>query len=106
MTPNTFSIASRYELWLRGALIESRLMHGVAMQRGDSIEASDARDERLLRAGGSAIDDARSPVAALRDARVRIVVRATQDDQVETTMTIGIGGVSVVTTPSNAVADY
>src|SRR3954453_7900475 len=103
---SNFAIASRDELWLRGALVESRLMHGVAMQRGDSIEASDARDERLVRRGDSAIEETRATVAAVGDARVRIVVRATQDDQVETTMTIGIGGVSVVTTPPNALADY
>ena len=85
------SIASRDELWLRGALIESRLMHGVATQRGDAIEASDARDERLVRACDSAIDEARATVAALRDARVRVVVRATREndvESVETTMTI------------------
>src|SRR3954451_24463721 len=103
---SNFAIASRDELWLRGSLVESRLMHGVAMQRGDSIEASDAREERLVRACDSAIDEARATVDALDDARVRIVVRATQDDQVETTMTIGVGGVSVVTTPPNALADY
>ena len=105
----TFSIASRDELWLRGALVESRLMHGVATQRGNSIEASDARDERLVRACDSAIDAARATVAALRDARVRVVVRATREDDVEaieTTMTIAVDGVSVVTTPSNALADY
>src|SRR4051795_10706847 len=101
-----FAIASRDELWLHGALIESRLMHGVAMQRGDSIEASDARDEQLVRACDSAIDEARATLGSFRDARVRIVVRAAQNDHVETTMTIGIGGVSVVTTPSNALADY
>jgi hypothetical protein len=105
----TFAIASRDELWLRGALTESRLMHGIAAQRGDSIEASDARDERLVRACDSAIDEARATVAALRDARVRVVVRATREngvEAVETTMTVAIDGVSVVTMPSNALADY
>jgi hypothetical protein len=103
---DTFAIASRDELWLRGALIESRLMHGVATQRGDAIEASDAREDELVRACEVAIDEARAVLAALRDARVRIVVRATNDDDLATTMTIGVGGVSVVTTPSNALADY
>jgi hypothetical protein len=105
----TFSIASRDELWVGGALMESRLMHGVATQRGDEIEASDARDERLVRACDSAIDAARATVAALRDARVRVVVRATRENDVEaveTTMTIAIDGVSVVTTPSDALTDY
>jgi hypothetical protein len=103
---DTFAIASRDELWLRGALIESRLMHGVATQRDDSIDASDARDDDLVRACDSAIDQARATLASFRDARVRVVVRATNDGEVETTMTIAIGGVSVVTTPSNAIADY
>jgi hypothetical protein len=101
-----FAIASRDELWLRGTLVESRLMHGAATQRGDSIEASDARDDELVRACDSATEKTRAEVASFRDARVRIVVRATNDGDVETTMTIGIGGVSVVTTPSNALADY
>jgi hypothetical protein len=106
---STFAIASRDELWLRGALTESRLMHGVATQTGDSIEASDARDERLVRACESALDEARATVATLRDARVRVVVRATREndvESVETTMTIAIDRVSVVTTPSNAITDY
>jgi hypothetical protein len=105
----TFAIASRDELWLRGALIESRLMHGVARQRGDAIEASDARDEGLVRACDLALDDALVAVSSFHDARVRLVVRATRENDVEaveTTMTIAIDGVSVVTTPSNAAADY
>jgi hypothetical protein len=109
MTVSTFAIASCDELWLRGALIESRLMHGVASQRDNAIEASDARDDALVHACDSAVDDARATVAALRDARVRVVVRATRENEVEaveTTMTIAIDGVSVVTTPANALADY
>jgi hypothetical protein len=105
----TFSIASRDELWLRGSLTESRLMHGVATQHGDSIDASDARDEQLVRACDAALEEARATVAALRDARVRVVVRATREDDVEsveTTMTVAMNGVSVVTTPANAMADY
>jgi len=105
MPPTTFSIASRDELWLRGALIESRLMHGVATQHGDAIEASDARDDELVHACDRAIDAARAAVASFRDARLRIVVRATHDG-IETTMTIAVDGVSVVTTPSDALADY
>src|SRR3954471_7737546 len=96
---NAFAFASRDELWLRGALTESRLLHGVAVQRGDSIEASDARDERLVRACEAAAEEARASLASLRDARVRIVVRATREDDlecVETTISIAIDGVSVV----------
>jgi len=106
---STFAIASRDELWIRGALSESRLMHGQARQHGQTIDASDARDEDLVRACDAAIDDARSAIAALADARVRVVIRATREDDVEsieTTITISIGGLSVVTTPADAVADY
>jgi HAMP domain-containing protein len=105
----TFSIASRDELWLRGSLTESRLMHGVATQRGDSIDASDASDGQLVRACEVALDEARATVVALRDARVRVVVRAVREDDVEsveTTITVAMNGVSVVTTPANAIADY
>jgi hypothetical protein len=106
---STFAIASRDELWLRGALVESRLMHGVATQRGNAIEASDARDEQVVRACDAALGEAQAIVAALRDARVRVVVRGTREEDiesVETTMSVSIDGVSVVTTPSNALADY
>jgi hypothetical protein len=103
---STFAIASRDELWLRGALIESRRMHGVAIQRGDRIDASDTRDERLVRACDSAMDEARATLATLQDARVRIVVRAIDEGEIESTITIAVGGVSVVTTPLNALTDY
>jgi hypothetical protein len=106
---STFAIASRDELWLRGALIESRLMHGQARQHGQTIDATDARDERLVRACDDAIDSARATIAALGDARVRVVARATREGDVEsneTTMTVSIDGVSVVTTPADAIADY
>ena len=104
-----FAIASRDELWLRGALVESRLTHGEARQRGYVIEASDTRDERLIRACDDAVDAARTSVAALREARVRVVVRATRENDaeaVETTITVAIGGLSVVTTPADALHDY
>jgi hypothetical protein len=107
MTATTFAIASRDELWLRGELAESRLMHGQALQRGDRIEASDVRDDGLLRLCDDAMAAARE--AVMRDARVRMVVRATREngiESVETTMTVSIDGVSVVTTPSDAVRDY
>jgi hypothetical protein len=105
----TFAIASRDELWLRGALSESRLMHGEARQHGQTIDATDARDEDLVQACDVAINNVRSTIAALRDARIRVVARATREDDVEsveTTITISIGGVSVVTTPMDATADY
>lgn len=104
----TFAIASRDELWLRGTLMESRLMHGEARQHGQVIDATDARDERLVRACDDAFDAVTPAIAALHDARVRTVVRATREndvESVETTMTISIGGLSVVTTPADAPVD-
>lgn len=105
---STFAIASRDELWLRGTLMESRLMHGEARQHGQVIDATDVSDPRLARACDDAIDAVSSAIAALHDARVRTVVRATREDgleSVETTMTIAIGGLSVVTTPADAPFD-
>jgi len=94
---------------MRGALVESRLTHGQARQHGRMIDATDARDERLVRACDEAVDDARDTVAALGDARVRVVVRATREDgneTVQTTITVAIGGLSVVTTPADALHDH
>ena len=84
-------------------------MHGEARQDGQTIEATDARDEHLVRACDAAIDAARTTVALLLDARVRVVVRATREngaETFETTITIAIGGMSVVTTPADALTDY
>jgi hypothetical protein len=106
---STFAIASRDELWIRGALSESRLMHGEARQHGHTIEATDARDGDLVRSCNLAFEGISSTIAALFDTRVRVVARATREGDVEsfeTTMTISFDGVSVVTTPADAIADY
>jgi hypothetical protein len=105
----TFAIASGDELWIRGRLVESRLLHGQARQSGDAIDASDARDEKLVRDCMLALDAARTAVASFRDARVRLVARATREhgiEAIETTITISINGIAVVTTPDNAIDDY
>jgi BarA-like signal transduction histidine kinase len=107
--PELFAIASRDELWLRGVLTESRLTHGQARQSGDVIDASDVRDEHLVRLCNDAIEAARTTIDALSKARVRVVARATREDgteAVETTMTVSVAGVSVVTTPMDAMNDY
>lgn len=107
--PEFFAIASRDELWLRGKMTESRLMHGQARQRGECIDATDARDESLADACDDATNAARAVLEALHEAQVRMRVRATREDgteAVETTLTIAIGAVSVVTTPADAMADY
>lgn len=84
-------------------------MHGEARQDAQTIEATDARDEHLVRVCDDAIDAARASVVALPEARVRVVVRATRengDETLETTITIAIAGMSVVTTPADALSDY
>lgn len=95
----TFSIAAIDELWLRGALAERRLMHGRAEQHGDEIVATDARDDALVAACEAGIERLRA--AMPRDARVRLVARSDGD----ATMSIELGGVSIVTTAEFANED-
>ncbi|HEV2720141.1 MAG TPA: hypothetical protein VG323_08990 [Thermoanaerobaculia bacterium] len=95
----TFSIAAIDELWLHGTLAERRLMHGRAEQRGDEIIATDARDEALVARCERAMTKLRA--AMPRDAeRVRLVARSDS-----ATMTVEIGGVSIVTTPEFVAED-
>jgi len=106
---NIFAIVSRDESWMNGVMTESRLTHGEARQSGNSIEAVDTCDERLLQMCDGALDIARAVVSVMRDTRIRVRVRATQEDgaeNVETTITIGIDGLSIVTTPTDAQRDY
>jgi hypothetical protein len=98
-----FAIAARDELWSGGRRLESRLMHGIARQEGDAIVATDDADETLLAACDEAMAPARA-VAQSLGARVRVVVRATREG-VETTFTVTIGGVSIVSTPEHIDAD-
>lgn len=107
--PTSFAIVSRDESWQRGTMVESRLMHGHARQRGNAIEAVDTCDERLARACDAAAEAARALVDALPEAQVRMRVRATREDDaesVETTITLRMHDVSIVTTPADAHRDY
>lgn len=84
-------------------------MHGEARQHGQTIDASDAYDGNLVRSCNTAVEGVRSTIVSLGDARVRVLARATLEDDVESfevTITISVGGVSVVTTMRNAIADY
>jgi hypothetical protein len=104
----TFAIASREELWLRGSKTESRISHGVARQSGNRIDASDARDESLVKRCDAELDTASAIARALGDARVRVVVRATREESietVETTITVRIDGVAIVTSVTDAMHD-
>lgn len=108
-TAAIFAIVSRDELHVAGTLVESRLMHGVARQSGDSIDAIDTCDEILMRHCNASLADARDAVNAIRDARVRIRARAARENGAESagaTITIGSEGISIVTTPADAQRDY
>ena len=100
----------REELWVRGALAESRSSEGQAVTSGRKIVARDQIDDGelagKLRADCDAeVDRLRSATEALKGARVRGVVTAIATG-VESTITITIDGVSVVTTPDEAAGDY
>ena len=104
-----FAIASRDETWTRGRIVESRLMHGTARQSGNTIDAVDEGDEDLVRQCDRALEEARAAVSALGAAQVRVHIRATRENEeeaVETTITVAVGGLSIVTTPGDAHRDY
>ena len=104
--PDLFAMASRDELWSRGALIETRVSHGQAVQSGKEIAATDRLDDQSLRAACDAAGvQLANDVAGLKDARVRMVTTATAKS-VNTTITITIADVSIVTTPMYLRSDY
>ena len=94
-----FAIAAREELWSAGRLLESRLLHGEAIDHGHRIDATDSADELLLALCNRQLDELRSAAAALT-LPVRLVSRAATD---ETTAAIVVtrNGISVVTTPEH-----
>src|ERR1700736_2838985 len=99
-------MASRDELWSRGALIETRVSHGQAVQSGKQIVATDRLDDRRLRvACDEAAAGIRGEIARLVDARARVVTTATLH-AVQTTITVTVADVSIVTTPEHLRSDY
>ena len=103
-----FRIATRDELLWRGRVVESRLSHGEAIDDGDTITATDHRDEDLVSGCHTALAELRAAAAAV-DARVRLVAEARNEDDVvstSATMTIRLDALSVVTTPEHASRDY
>lgn len=99
-----FSIASRDELWSGGVLIESRAEHGQARCRGSVIDASDVPDAALIERAEARMATMREQARELRDARVRLVANARRIndyEREEATMTVTVGGVSVVLSPGD-----
>ena len=105
-----FTIVRLDELWVGGALAESRLNFGEAAEDGDGISARNrigdrALHARLQRQCEEALRRVRHTIAAMTDARVRCVVTATHED-FEVTIAVTMSGVSVVSTPETLKADY
>jgi hypothetical protein len=100
----------RDELWVHGTLDESRVSQGQAVAHGREMIARDRIDDRdladRLRSDCDAgMERLRRATASLRDARVRGIVTATSSE-LESTITITLDGISVVTSPDDVVADY
>jgi hypothetical protein len=110
MTADFFAMVRLDELWIRGALSETRVSQGQAMSRGNEIVASDTIGDAALQTAlrercQAEMDRVHRVTASMRDARVRGVASAFLDE-VESTITISIEGISVVTTPDAAAADH
>jgi hypothetical protein len=107
LTPRlTFSIATRDELRLRGRLVEQRLSHGIARHDGATIEAIDACDDELVALCDVELERLRA--VAPDDARVRLVASARRVADVtitSSTMTLGRGGLFVVSDAEHAAED-
>jgi len=94
-----FANASRDELWINGARVESRLSHGVAIDEGDRIVARDDYDEELVHVCNEAIAKLRKSV--VEDVRMRLVASARRVRGVvmsEATITTTKNGLSIVGT--------
>lgn len=97
-----FAIATRDELWLRGRLSETRVSHGEAIHDESGITATDTVDDALTAACGRDLERMRELVPD--DARVRLVAIASTEETTAT-MTLGIGGLFVVTSPEHVRED-
>ena len=96
----------RDELWVRGTLDESRSTQGQALTRGSEIIARDTIDNReLVKRCEKEMSRLRRAIAPLRDARVRGIVTATATG-LESTVTITLAGISIVSSPDQARGDY
>jgi len=105
-----YAMVRHDELWVQGVLSESRVNFGEAVERGREIAARNRIEDRALHARlqrqcEEAVQRIRRSIAAMRDARVRYVVTATDED-FESTIAITLDGVSVVSTPETVAMDY
>lgn len=106
-----FAIVTRDELVSleRQRVVESRLIHGVAQQDGDRIEARDDRDDELLAICDAESQRVRAALAKLPAGTARAVVSARRtngDTSVSAVITIAMNDVSIVTTPQYIDEDY
>jgi hypothetical protein len=104
-----FSIAARDELWSGGVLIESRASHGQARCRGNEIDAADVADSVLIERAEARMSVMRAIARDMSDARVRLVARARRvndHERDEASMSVTIGGVSVVIGPGEPVQAF
>jgi hypothetical protein len=97
-----FTSATLDELWLRGLLAERRLSCGEAVHDARGIIATDTHDEALVAACTAEMERLRQHV--LPDARMRLVAEATPG-AVSATMTVTLGGHSIVTAPEHLAND-
>jgi len=99
-----FSISARDELWSGGVLIESRASHGQARCRGNEIDAADVADAVLIERAEARMSVMRAIARGMSDARVRLVAsarRVNDYERDEASMSVTIGGVSVVISPGD-----
>jgi hypothetical protein len=103
-----YATAVRDEVWLHGVRIENRLAHGIARSDGETIHATDRPDAELVARVTERMPSMRALLPALGDARVRLVAEATSEDDEEResgTITVTLGGVSIVTDEAHALGD-
>ena len=112
MSAGEFAVVTRDELWSlaeRPTLLERRLIHGIAEQRGSEITASDARDEACDRASEAAMDGARARMlgAGVTTGLLRIVASSRNEGALRTGVicTLAMRGMSVVSDPEHYAAD-
>lgn len=89
--------------------VESRLIHGLASRRGDTIEARDDCDEELLALCDGEWGRVRKALERVREGRWRSVVSASREGETvstASTISINILDLSIVTTVPHLDSDY